>query len=180
MMNKMMKKIAVAFAAATMAIAGTTMITNAAPCERTKYVTASTLSVREQPTVDSAKLGELPHGVDVRVVDTDDFGGWTQIDYNGMRRYVCSAYLSDTKPADSSYSWLKTGSNVATKSDYTVKVDQGYLALRNSPSFDASNEIAHLQNGTQVQLINNGEGTYWTVMIPATGQCGYVNSNYLV
>lgn len=65
--------------------------------------------------------------------------------------------------------------------EYTVRVNAGYLALRNNTAFDASNEIAKLNNGDTVWLLDTlGGGDYWYVYAPSLGMYGYVNDNYLV
>jgi len=176
MMNKVFKKAAIAFAAATMTIAATSAVASA---NYTEYCTASSLSVRTAPTVNADKVGSYVYGQDVSVMESVPGTNWVKVSYNGMQRYACADYLSNSVPEGSSYSWLKTGSNVATKGEYRVDVKRDYLALRTSPTFDYSNEIAQLQNGTKVQLANQGEGTYWYVIVPSTGMHGYVNSNYL-
>ncbi len=148
--------------------------------EHTMYCTArSGLMVRTEPNTNAPSVGSFAYGQDVRVTGNPDANGWVQVEYNGFLRYVYASYLSGIKPADSSFGWLKTNSNVAQKQDYRVKVSKGYLALRNGCTFDSSNEIAQLANGTPVQLINNGNGTYWTVYVPSLNKTGYVNSNYL-
>ncbi len=180
MMNKMMKKLAIVIAAAAMTLGAVSSV-SAQECDKTEYCTAQDfLAVREAPDANSRQVGEFHYGQDVNVIDTDDFNGWTKVSFNGRQCYVSSQFLSQVQPA-SNYSWLKTKSNEATKQEYTVNVAPGtYLALRTSPTFDGSNEIAQLSNGTKIELINNGNGTYWAVRVPSTNQTGYVNSNYLV
>lgn len=62
---------------------------------------------------------------------------------------------------------------------YRVNVASGYLALRNSQCYDASNEIGELYNSDTVDVINYS-GTYWYVYSPKYGRNGYVDSRYLV
>ena len=75
---------------------------------------------------------------------------------------------------------LKVGIN------YTVTGTKNYLAIRNAPYYDASNEIAKMKNGDEltVQSQNvygdNGEYCYITAISgDAAGQSGYVNKNYI-
>lgn len=63
---------------------------------------------------------------------------------------------------------------------YTVKVESGYLALRNAQAYDSSNEIGRLYTGETVEVQNRTSGTYWYVYAPSLGQWGYVNRNYLI
>ncbi len=181
MKNKMMKKVAIVLGAAMLAVTGPACIAHATDGEhtQTEYVNVNSfLAVRTAPDVNAPQVGELHNGQDVEVSGYTN--GWAEINYNGRKSYVCANYLSSQKPANSNLNWLKTDSNTATKREYRVHVDHGYLALRTTPTFDSSNEIAQLQNGTKIELINNGEGTYWSVRVPSTNQTGYVNSNYLV
>ena len=43
----------------------------------------------------------------------------------------------------------------------------------------SSNEIGKIANGQEVDLIDASLGSYWYVYVPALGQYGYVNSDYL-
>lgn len=149
--------------------------------DRTMYCTArSGLMVRTAPTSQAPSVGSFSYGQDVRVVGDIDVNGWAPVDWNGYVRYAYAGYLSYSQPSDSEYSWLNTNTNVAYKSTYTVSVAKNYLALRSGCTFDENNEIAHLYNGTTVELLNQGDGTYWAVYVPSLNMSGYVNSNYLV
>ncbi len=193
MMNKMMKKIAIAFAAATMTIAGSAM----AFANQTKYVSNDIgVNVRQAASADSNRLGGLYKGDAVDVISVEN--GWAKINYNGATAYVTSGVLSDSKPAAPSYgyasgiaadgqlktnnagtpSYVNTSEKQATKENYTVQVN-GYLALRSNPAFNYNNEIGQLHTGDVVQFREN-YGTYWCVYVPATGMVGFVNCNYLV
>lgn len=61
----------------------------------------------------------------------------------------------------------------------TVKVDSGYLALRNDKAYDSKNEVGKLYTGDTVQIANTNDDTYWLVYAPGLGKGGYVNKNYL-
>ena len=62
---------------------------------------------------------------------------------------------------------------------YTVKVAQGYLALRTAMAYDSRNEIGQLYTGDVVYYQSTGDSTYWYVYSPKYGKYGYVNKNYL-
>ena len=62
---------------------------------------------------------------------------------------------------------------------WTVRVDSGYLALRDSMGFDASNEIGELYTGDSVKLIDASDSTYWYVYSYSLDAYGYVNCNYI-
>lgn len=64
-------------------------------------------------------------------------------------------------------------------SDYTVRVDTGYLALRTAPAYDDSNIIGKLYTG-DVVTVERKEGDYWWVYSPELDKSGYVNKDNLV
>lgn len=205
MMNKMMKKVAIAFAVATMAVVGTSAAFAAdpvvavsqalnytvAPENGTYYVNNEEgLTVRALPTKESARIGGVYRGDQVnvtgRVYENGTADGWMQINFNGQTGYIRD-HLSTTKPAPIQPSYngatddhgYKANANTATKKQYTVSVAPGtYLALRNAKSSADSAIVGQLQNGAKVTVID-GNGEFWTVST-ANGSKGYVNSNYLV
>ena len=61
----------------------------------------------------------------------------------------------------------------------TVRVSDGYLALRSAKAFDKSNEIGKLYTGDTVQVQDTSDSTYWYVYSSKLGKYGYVNKNYL-
>ena len=63
---------------------------------------------------------------------------------------------------------------------YRVNVSQGYLALRSGKSYNAANEIGELYSGELVEVLDASDPAYWYVYSAKTGQCGYVNKDYLV
>ena len=192
MMNKMMKKLIIAIAAAMTLTTATAAFAN-----ETKYVASDIgVNVRQGASADSARLGGLNKGDAVDVVTVNN--GWALINYNGGTAYVTDGALSYNKPVVQDYGYargidangnfvsnnagtpdyVRTNANQATKDQYTVNVN-GYLALRSEPSFNYGNEIGQLHTGDVVNFKEN-YGTYWCVYVPATGMLGFVNSNYLV
>ena len=70
---------------------------------------------------------------------------------------------------------------VANKSQgwKTVNVD-GYLALRNAPSYDGSNEIGRLYTGDTVLVTGSqSTGSYVYVDSPKYDTYGYVNAGFI-
>ena len=61
----------------------------------------------------------------------------------------------------------------------TVSVASGYLALRNAPSYDASNEFGKLYNGDTVQVVGAASGSYVQVYSAKYGAYGWVNAGFL-
>ena len=130
---------------------------------------------------DNNKVGELYNNSQVVVLDTDcggdywyiysintgaygyvspDFLSYTTGIYNGRSNYedasgnIYTIYNDDDE--DSAY----------TDNYYTVYVENGYLALRNAPVYDYTNEIAHLYNGETVSVQLVTADRYWYVYIP--------------
>ena len=168
MMNKLMKKIAVALTVATMTLTATSAIASA---NYTDYVANEIgVNVRQSASASSARLGGLYKGDAVDVVAVLG-NGWTQINYGGGRAYVVSDCLSYTKPAAENKSHITRGFG-------TVRVDSGYLALRSEPAYAYENEIAHLYTGDKVQYAGDACGSYVTVYTES-GKFGWVNENYL-
>ena len=75
---------------------------------------------------------------------------------------------------------LSLTAQAAAGDTYTVRVDSGYLALRNAKAFDYNNEIGKLYTGEVVQAVDVSDGQYWWVYAPSLGKYGYVNKDYLV
>lgn len=80
-----------------------------------------------------------------------------------------------------------TDSSIMLNTKYSVNGTKNYLALRNAPAYDASNEIGKLQNGDEVFIMSQttygdkGEYVYISAQSGAArGKEGYVNRNYLV
>lgn len=78
----------------------------------TRYVTASTLTIRKKASTSAVKVGSYKKGTKVTCYGTS--GNWTKVKYNGNYGYVCSSYLAGSAAASTS---LK-GKSVA---DYAVQ-----------------------------------------------------------
>ena len=123
------------------------------------------LALRSAPSYDSSnEIGELYNGDKVTVQKRPKGDYWfvyaPKYDKSG---YVNKSYLITT----TSYG------------DYRVKVDKNYLALRNAPAFDSSNEIGELYTGDIVTVKEMPDGDYWWVYSPKYDEYGYVNKNYI-
>ena len=117
----------------------------------TVTVASGYLALRNAKAYDSSnEIGELYTGDTVDVTDSSGSTYWT---------------VYSPKHG-------KTGSR-------TVKVDSGYLALRNDKAYDSKNEVGKLYTGDTVQIANTNDDTYWLVYAPGLGKGGYVNKNYL-
>lgn len=124
------------------------------------------LALRNKPAYnDSNEIGQLNTGDTVQVKDTSDSNYW----------YVYVPQLDKTGYVDKNYI---TGVSDTTPF-MTVRVDNGYLALRSRKAFDRDNEIAQLNTGDKVEIIEKKDSTYWYVYVPKLGKEGYVDKNYL-
>ncbi len=153
-----------------------------APSYYTTYyakVEKNYLAIRSGKSYDSSnELGRLYTGDTVYVVDSSTGQYWyCYSPYLGIYGYIDSGYLVTNKPSGSNY---YSGSNNYTV--WTVDNVKNYLALRTSPAYNASNEIAKLYVGDVVYVYSysysNFTDTYWYVYSPAYGW-GYVDSNYI-
>ncbi len=93
---------------------------------------------------------------------------------------ISAAALAFCVPAVSA---VLPGSITAQATDsavYTVKVESGYLALRNAKAYDSANEIGKLYTGDTVTVQDTSDSTYWYVYSTSLNKNGYVNKNYLV
>lgn len=131
---------------------------------RTVSVASGYLALRAAKAFDyNNEIGELYTGDKVQLIDTSDSQYWyVYSPKHGKSGYVNKDYLN--------------GGAVETR---TVRVDSGYLALRTSMAFDASNEIGELYSGETVQVMEKSNSEYWYVYSPKHGKYGYVNRNYL-
>lgn len=129
----------------------------------TVTVASGYLALRNAKAYDSSnEIGELYTGDTVDVTDSSGATYWTVYSpKHGKTGYVNRAYLANS-----------SGSR-------TVKVDSGYLALRNDKAYDSKNEVGKLYTGDTVQIANTNDDTYWLVYAPGLGKGGYVNKNYL-
>jgi lipoprotein-anchoring transpeptidase ErfK/SrfK len=66
--------------------------------DKTMYVTASSLNVREGPETTYSKIGSLSYTSEVTITGIVDNFGWYRISYNNKVGYVDGSYLSDTQP----------------------------------------------------------------------------------
>ena len=132
----------------------------------TVHVDTGYLALRTAPAYDDSNIiGELRNGDVVTVEDKKSGDYWwvysPKLDKSG---YVNKNNLM------TAYSY----------GDYRVKVDQGYLALRNEAAYDDSNIIGELDNDDVVTLKDSTNDQYWWVYSPKYNTCGYVDKNYLV
>ncbi len=114
------------------------------------------------------EIGKLYTGDTVQVQDKSDSDYW----------YVYSSKLGKSGYVNRNY-LVSTSSSSVSGVTKTVRVESGYLALRNAKAYDYSNEIGKLYTGETVQVQDTSDSTYWYVYAPTLQKYGYVNSNYL-
>ncbi|MDO4475213.1 MAG: hypothetical protein Q4B59_00320 [Lachnospiraceae bacterium] len=150
-------------------VPGNAAVSNVSGSTMTVTVASGYLALRNAKAYDSRnEIGKLYTGDTVQVQDTSDSTyWWVYSPKHNTSGYVNKNYL--------------TGNAVSVKSgnSWTVKVDSGYLALRNGKAFDSRNEIGKLYTGQTVQVQDTSDSTYWWVYAPSLGKSGYVNRNYL-
>ena len=125
------------------------------------------LALRTEKAYDDAnEIGKLYTGNSVIVMDSTNDKYW----------YVYSPDLKTYGYVNKDY-LVAASAPAGTK--YTVKVEKGYLALRNAQAYDTSNEIGKLYTGESVIAMETNSNTYWYVYAPGLNSYGYVNKNYL-
>lgn len=126
------------------------------------------LALRNAKVFDSSnEIGKLYSGDTVWVYEAGNPDYW----------YVYSPKLQVYGFVNKDY--LYDGSTGASTDTRTVRVENGYLALRTAKAFDSGNEIGCLYTGDTVQLLDTRDSTYWYVYAPSLGRYGYVNCDYL-
>lgn len=148
------------------------------------HVNSGYLAIRSAKAYDySNELGKIYSGEKVYVVDSSTGTYWyCYSPTNGIYGYVNANYLYSGYTAYSGgQSSTSTGYSVWTVGNTGGGVH--YLALRNAPAFDSSNEIGKLYDGNVVYVYSYSYSsyydTYWYVYSPSLGKWGYVNSNYI-
>lgn len=89
--------------------------------DKEMYVTSG-VNVRDLPSRDGEKLGELSKGDKVEVTGKCNETGWYRIKYKNTTAYVSAKYLSDTKPKEeSSTSPASENNNTNNEAQGTIK-----------------------------------------------------------
>ena len=163
----------------------------------TVKVSSGYLALRNAKAYNSAnEIGKLYTGDTVQVLDHSGSTYWYVYSSKLMKSgYVNKDYLVGTVPSSSGSSSSgssssgssssgssSSGSSASAPSSYTeysVKVNDGYLALRNAQAFDYNNEIGKLYTGDSFYVTQTGGGQYWYGYSPKLKKYGYVNKDYL-
>ena len=186
--------------------AGIFATSTAALAAGTQFV-QNDMNFRNGPSTAATIIGSVPAGVQVEVIDLQN--GWNLVRYNGRTGYNHGGNLGDSyvvkkapaantqnsqaaKPAATQNTQAQAtkqyfDNNFAGSAQQmqnsqaikTVSVASGYLALRNAPSYDASNEFGKLYNGDTVQVVGAASGSYVQVYSAKYGAYGWVNAGFL-
>ena len=186
--------------------AGIFATSTAALAAGTQFV-QNDMNFRNGPSTAATIIGSVPAGAQVEVIDLQN--GWNLVRYNGRTGYIHGGNLGDSyvvkkAPAANTQNNQAAKSAAtqntqaqATKQYFdnnfagsaqqmqnsqaikTVSVASGYLALRNAPSYDASNEFGKLYSGDTVQVVGAASGSYVQVYSAKYGAYGWVNAGFL-
>ena len=185
--------------------AGIFATSTAALAAGTQFV-QNDMNFRNGPSTASTIIGSVPAGAQVEVIDLQN--GWNLVRYNGRTGYIHGGNLGDSyvvkkapaantqnsqaaKPAATQAQAQATkqyfDNNFAGSAQQmqnsqaikTVSVASGYLALRNAPSYDASNEFGKLYSGDTVQVVGAASGSYVQVYSMKYNAYGWVNAGFL-
>ncbi len=202
MMNKMMKKVAVLFTVAALAVAGTTASVSANDGMSVSFSTevasgamtccVDGANVRTEPSTNGDICGYLNYG-DMARISGRTSNGWVLLENGGYVREDLLTWGPVAPVVDENvnpnYTWIEESNSwnssrikeqrgwMSHDNDtFTANVASGYLALRSEPCTDPSNEIAQIENGTMVRVIEYGPQFDYVM---ANGTYGYVNNDYL-
>ena len=186
--------------------AGIFATSTAALAAGTQFV-QNDMNFRSGPSTAATIIGSVPAGAQVEVIDLQN--GWNLVRYNGRTGYIHGGNLGDSyvvkkAPAANTQS-SQAAKQAATQNTQaqatkqyfdnnfagsaqqmqnsqaikTVSVASGYLALRNAPSYDASNEFGKLYSGDTVQVVGAASGSYVQVYSMKYNAYGWVNAGFL-
>lgn len=143
----------------------TTTTTSAFPIY---YVTADpTLNVRREPDSSSERIGALPYGAAVEILEGVD--GWYRISYEGMPGYISALYVSATQPPTKA-----TTPTTTLPADTILYVTANKLNVRREPSA-TGDLLGQLLYGDTVQLVGTLDGWY---EIKYNGSTAYISAQY--
>ena len=160
--------------------------------------TQTDMNFRNGPSTTATIIGSVPAGAQVDVQGSEN--GWDKVVYNGQTGFIHGGNVADTYTAPAPAQTAQTGGNYASVRDYfdnnfvqaaknlpeaqdglhRVVVNDGYLALRSAPTYDASNEIGKLYTGDVVERLDGQTyGSYIRVYSAKLGASGYVNAGFV-
>lgn len=84
----------------------------------TRYVTASSLTIRKKASTSAAKAGSYKKGTQITCYG--ERSGWTTVRYSGVYCYVSSQYLSESKPEEDTWETYGTATGQSVV-DYAMQ-----------------------------------------------------------
>ena len=119
----------------------------------TMYARAA-VNVRNQPSTDGEKVGQLTQGQEVTVTGQCEETGWYQIEMNGEKAFVSNSYIVAEKPTTAAKTNQTAGNTGSQGSGQTTgQANQGTAPETAAKTDNAATE-AQLCNGDFVALLN--------------------------
>ncbi len=118
----------------------------------TMYARAA-VNVRNQPSTDGEKVGQLTQGQEVTVTGQCEETGWYQIELNGEAAFVSNSYIVAEKPATAAKTNQTAGNTGNQGSGSGQTTGQGTAPETAAKTDNAATE-AQLCNGDFVALLN--------------------------
>ena len=84
----------------------------------TRYVTASSLTIRKKASTSAAKAGSYKKGTQITCYG--ERSGWTTVRYSGVYCYVSSQYLSESRPEEDTWETYGTATGQSVV-DYAMQ-----------------------------------------------------------
>lgn len=126
-------------------------------------VTATSLNVRDKPSLNASKVGQLSYGAEVTVHSQSN--GWAEITYAGTNAWVSAEYLKiGKKPAPDS------GKASPPVDQFTGTVTASQLYVRDKNSLDGS-VIGSVSKGQSFRILD--EQNNWVKIEYQTGKTGW-------
>ena len=147
----------------------------------TANITASSLTVRAEPSTSAKKLGSLSKDTTVDVYGND--GSWLTTVYNGTVAYISAGYANYTANGESAPTSSSAPTNSAEQlassggtATVTLSSASSTLKVRSSASSSGS-VLTTVPHGTAVTVL--AQGAEWTQVMLTNGTKGYMATSYL-
>ncbi|MCM3587290.1 LysM peptidoglycan-binding domain-containing protein [Mesobacillus maritimus] len=119
--------------------------------KKTKYVTASSLRVRQAPTINSTILGSLKLKDPVYVEAT--VNGWAQITFNGRPAYVSDSYLTANQPKIHNHANKDSSIYTIKRGDTFSKIGRAFgISVSSIQQLNPTVDPATLKIGQKINL----------------------------
>lgn len=140
----------------------------------TGVVTATSLRMRSEPSVNASIILMIENGEEVSVQEKLD--GWYKIVYNEQTGYVSDDYVEFTAAPEEENAPEEQGEPALPEEQSVVATVNGNsVNFRSEPSTDAE-VIAKLDKGAELELLSTEEG--WCKVV-YNGQAGYISADYV-